>query len=227
MIFIFDFDRTLLDTEKFKKELCKIFDLSAKEYDSHIDEFFRKTGKHYSPENHVKLLKKLKKIKSFSEEKKVLINYKKILKTFDTILFPEAKNILDLIKRRGDYMILITQGIPASQKRKVEGAGLKKYFSKIIYTPKKKAENKFVLNLAKSNQKILLINDKPTEALEMQKAIGKSAEIFLVNSPHARRDKHNLKINKNIGGLKKYIVPPQRDPARGGKKLNFSQNLIR
>lgn len=205
MIFIFDFDRTLLDTEKFKKELCKIFSISLKEYNSHIDEYFRKTKKHYSPEGHIKLLKKLGKVKNNSEEKKILSKYENLLKSFGILLFPEAKNILTLVKQRGELMVLITQGNLASQKKKVKSSGIEKYFHKIIYTQKKKSENKFILKLTNSKENVLLINDKPKEILEMKKVIGKNAESFLVDSPHARRDKHNLKIHRNISALKKYI----------------------
>jgi phosphoserine phosphatase len=84
MIFVFDFDRTLFDTKIFTKELCKIFNLTEKEYNFQIDEYFRTTKKHYSPERHIKLLGKIKS----ADVHKLHKDYKKLLKSFDKMLFP-------------------------------------------------------------------------------------------------------------------------------------------
>jgi FMN phosphatase YigB (HAD superfamily) len=115
---------------------------------------------------------------------------------------PKTKDILASAKEESSYMILMTQGVKSAQKRKVEATGIKKYFDEIFYVSSKKAEHPLLKKLAKSPEKIVLINDKPKEVIEMKKVIGKNAEIFLVDSPWARQQKHNLKIHKDIRSLK-------------------------
>ena len=202
MILLFDLDRTLINNEKLEKELCNIFGISAKEYYSHVDLFFKKKSVHYSPEAHIKLLRKIGHIKTKSEEKEANDLYNKLLKKTNSYLFPEVKETLTILKKHGHRLILITLGTPSAQKKKVRNSGIKKYFEKIIYEKKNKSQNKFINQLAKLDQEILIINDKADESLAIQKMLGKKAKIFLINSTHSKNTKHNEKIYKNIKKLK-------------------------
>ncbi|MEI7424945.1 MAG: HAD hydrolase-like protein, partial [Candidatus Staskawiczbacteria bacterium] len=205
MILLFDFDRTLIDTEKFKRVLSDIFGLSVKEYDLQVDKFFRETHIHYSPEAHIKILRKIGHIENTKIEKSVIGEYNKVLKQIDKCLFPETKEILASLKKQGHQLFLITLGAIPSQKRKIGGAGIKKYFNKIIYESKDKTKNNFIKKLSKLNKDILIINDKASEALALKKILGEKAKIFLVKSPHSKNVAHKEKIHKDIRKIKKVL----------------------
>ena len=202
MILLFDLDRTIIDTEKFKRVLSNIFGISLKEYDSHVDLFFKKKRNHYTPESHIKILKKLGHIKNRSEEKSVGNKYKKLLKELNNYLFPESIEIISLLKKKGHDLILITLGVPSSQRKKVESSGIKKYFDKIIYETKNKSKNKTIIRLSKSKQEILIINDNAEEAFAMKNILGNKAKIFLINGPRSKNIPHKEKIYDNIKELK-------------------------
>jgi len=202
MILLFDLDRTLIDTDKFGKGLSNIFGISFKEYNSHVDLFFRKKNVHYTPEAHIEILRSLGHIKNSLEEKEVINAYQKILKRLDSYLFPEAKKTLSLLKKKKHRLFLITLGVIPSQRKKISGAKIEKYFEKIIYEKKNKSQNKFIKSLSKLGEDILIINDKAGESLEIQKILGKNAKIFLINGPHSKNVNHKEKIYKSITELK-------------------------
>lgn len=205
MILLFDLDRTIIDTEIFKRNLAKIFDISLKEYDEQVDSFFRNTKIHYSPEEHIKILRKIGKIKSLPEERILMKRYFKLLKKMDMNLFPKTKRILSDLKRGGHKMFLITLGASLSQKRKVIASGIEKYFDKIIYETKNKSKNSFIKKLSNFNQDVLIINDKATEAIDIKKVIGTKGKIFLVKGPHCKNISHQEKIYKDISKIKDAI----------------------
>lgn len=202
MILLFDLDRTILDTNKFNKGLSKIFGISLKKHSLHVDSFFRKKSISYSPEAHIKLLKKLGHLRTASEIKKIEDSYEIFLKTINNCLFPESEKMLTHLKNKGHQMFLITLGSSPSQKKKVINAGLEKYFEKIIYETKSKSQNKFIKQLAKLDEEILIINDKAEESLAIKKTLGKKAKIFLIDGPWARTINHKEEIHKNLKKLK-------------------------
>ena len=65
--------------------------------------------------------------------------------------------------------------------------------------------NKIIKNFVNSGEEVLIINDKASESLAIQKAIGKKAKIFLVNGPHSKNVDHKEKIYKNISELKSIL----------------------
>lgn len=205
MILLFDLDRTIIDTEKFKRGLSKIFGLSLEESDSQVNEFFRKTGVHYSPEAHINVLKKIGHIKNKAQGKETSGAYKKLTQEIDKYIFPETEKILSHLKKQGHKLILITLGTPSSQKRKIAHSCIKKYFDKIIYESKSKSENKFIKSLSKTKEDILIINDKASEALEIKKVLGDRAKIFLVNGPHSKNVEHQEKIYEDISKLQEAL----------------------
>ena len=167
--------------------------------------FFKKTGKHYSVESHIKVLEKIGHIKNKAEKKIIEAKYKKLLKNPKILFFDQAIEILNYLKDKGHRLFLMTLGEPSSQKRKVESSGIKKYFEKVIYETKSKADNKIIKNFVNSGEEVLIINDKASESLAIQKAIGKKAKIFLVNGPHSKNVDHKEKIYKNISELKSIL----------------------
>jgi len=202
MILLFDFDRTLIDSGRFVKDLCNIFDITSDEYVSQVNFFFKKEGKHYSPEAHIKILKKIGHIKTL---KNASASYQKIVGRMDDYLFPETKKTLNELKKQGHRLILITLGTPSSQKKKIDNSGIKKYFEKIIYETKDKSQNKFIKNLSKLGQDVLIINDKASEAFAIKKTIGEKAKVYIVKGPHSKNKEHKEKIYNNISKIKNVL----------------------
>jgi hypothetical protein len=56
MIFIFDLDHTLLNSEKIKQSLSRIFGMSKQEYNINYHQLFGDGGDLYNPYAHLNLL---------------------------------------------------------------------------------------------------------------------------------------------------------------------------
>jgi len=106
--------------------------------------------------------------------------YKNFDKEINNYLFPETEKTLSYLKNQGHKLILLTLGEPNFQKSKVDNSKIKKYFEKIVYEPKNKAENTLLKDLSMGDEDIIIINDKKEESNEMQKVLGNKSKIFLV-----------------------------------------------
>ena len=202
MILLFDLDNTLLDTEKFKKDKSFIFGLSPEENKIHGDLLFKNKGLHYNPKTHLQFLLKSGRIKTETGRRKIEHRYQKLVEEIDRYLFPEAEKTLAYLKKQGHRLILMTLGDPSLQKSKVDNSRIKKYFEKTIYETKDKSKNKFIKQLARLKQDILIINDKASEAMAIKNMLGKKARIFLVTGPDSRDAKRKEKIHKSIAELR-------------------------
>lgn len=190
MIVIFDLDRTIFDTEKFKKDIANTLNISIGQYNKDCKKYFKDKKKAYNPYELLRILK---------SEKRILIikNYRKkvesLLKNSKKYLFSDALEVIKIFKKRGDKLILISIGHKPWQKKKIDSIKIKKYFDRIIILKKEKHKNLEFLKKAKD--KILIINDDAGETINMKKAIGK-CKAHLIHGPYSKNVRHNLKINK-------------------------------
>jgi len=198
MILLFDLDQTLLDTEGLKNDKRSIFGISAKEDNLHNELLFKKKNINYNPKIHLQFLRESGRIKNKAEEKIAYSQHQNLIKNIDKYLFPETEKTLARLKKQGHRLILITLGNPSLQKSKVNNSRIKKYFEKIIFETKDKSQNKFIKQLAKHKKDILIINDKASEALAIQKTLGEKAKIYLVSGPNSKNIEHKEKIYKDI-----------------------------
>lgn len=205
MILLFDLDQTLIDTERLKKNKSDIFGISEKEDSLHNDLLFKNQGRNYNPDVHLQFLLESGRIKTIAEKNKIKAKHQKLIKNIDKYVFPEAEKTLALLKKQGHRLILMTLGDKSFQKSKVDNSRIKKYFEKIIYETKNKSQNKFIKQLAKSNNQVLIINDRADQSLAMKKVIGKKAEIYLVRGPKSNNIQHKEKIHRSIGELKNIL----------------------
>jgi FMN phosphatase YigB (HAD superfamily) len=188
MIIIFDLDYTLLDTEKFNKDIAKSLGISIKKYNEIRKKHFSDKKIKYDPYKLIKILqdgKHIDSVKNYREK----IN--RLVENVNSYLFPKALEVVKKFKKRGDKIILMSVGDKAWQKQKIGNLKIKKYFDDIVIIKKEKYKNLDFLK--KEKEKILIINDNAGETFDMKKAIG-NCEICLIQGPYSRNVKHNLKI---------------------------------
>lgn len=205
MIFLFDLDQTLIDTERLKKDKRLIFGLSLNKDSFQNDLLFKRRNRRYNPKVHLHFLRKSGHIKTATEEKRISAAFQKVIKNIDNYLFPGTEKALKLLKNQGHRLILMTLGDPSFQKSKVDNSRIKKYFERIIYEAKDKSQNKFVKQLVKTDQDVLIIDDRADMAFAMKKVLGKKARIYLVRGPNSNNIKHKEKIHDSITELESII----------------------
>lgn len=192
MIVIFDLDYTLLDSKKFKAGEAAVLEISTKEYTATCEEIFKSKKIHYNLAKHLDYLINKGLIKT-EERRNMNRRIRKFLERIDDYLFPQAEKVLSKLQKRGDTLILLTYGDKQWQKIKVKNLKIKKYFKKIIFIEDKK--EKALDFLSGTKEKVLIINDKAQECLEMKKKI-KQAEIFLVKGPYSHNIEHDLSVHR-------------------------------
>jgi FMN phosphatase YigB (HAD superfamily) len=198
MIIIFDLDRTIFDTEKFKKDIAKVLNIGNKQYNKDCKKYFSDKKKVYNPYELLRMLKSEKRIPLI---KNYQIKLEALVKNANKYLLLGALDVLKKFKNRGDKLILISVGYKPWQKKKINNLNLKKYFDRIIILEKEKHNNLDFLK--KKKDKILIINDDAGEALDMKKVIGK-CEVCLIRGPYSKNKKHNLKLYNIKDCLKFY-----------------------
>ncbi len=202
MILLFDLDHVLLDIERFKKDKSEIFGLTKEENERQGYELFKKHGVGYNPYKHIKFLKESGHIKTDEEEKYITEKFQEIVKNTDDYLFSGAEDTLAYLKNKGYKMILMTFGDPQMQQPKVDNSRIKKYFEKIIYEEKGKAQSDFLKSLTDSKEEVMIIEDRGEQSVAMQKAVGNHAKIFLVEGPFSSDTEHGEEIHKSVNELK-------------------------
>lgn len=192
MIIIFDLDRTLFDTEKLKKDIANVLNISNKQYNKDCKKYFTDKEKVYNPYELLRILKSEKRISSIKDYKEKLEG---LLAVNNRYLFPGAIDAIKKFKKQGDKLILISVGYKLWQKKKINSLSLKKYFNRIIILEREKYKNLGFLKNDPSadGDKILIINDNAGESLDMKKAIGE-CEVCLIRGPYSKNIKHNFKL---------------------------------
>jgi FMN phosphatase YigB (HAD superfamily) len=198
MIIIFDLDRTIFDTEKFKKDIANTLNINIKQYNKDCKNFFTDKNKVYNPQELLRILKGEKRISSIKNYKEKIEG---LLKNADKYLLPGAIDVLKKFRKGDNRMLLISIGHKPWQKKKIDSIKIKKYFDKIIIIEKEKYKN--LEFLKKEKDKILIINDDAGETLDMKKAIGK-CEVCLIHGPYSKNAKHNFNSYNIKDCLKMY-----------------------
>lgn len=159
---IFDFDDTLYDTERLKKDIKKVlssYNIKKKDISSSYKAV--RGNLEYSFDKHlIEISKKYKDL----DVGKILQNLNKLFS--NSYLFPESKKILTKLKRH-HTILLLTIGEEKVQKRKIETSGIKNFFDKIHITQKDKAN--FLKNLNLKGE-VYFINDKADENKKVRAA---------------------------------------------------------
>lgn len=158
---IFDFDDTLFDSTKLKKDIFNVLkDFNIKE--EHIQETYISARCDYTFENHIEIISKYHKD---IDTKEILTNLNKV--DFSKYILPDVENILEELNKK-HTLILVTFGEKNFQTNKLQKSGIAKYFeSKHIHITQ---NNKIdvIKNLTITDE-VYFINDKITENESIQK----------------------------------------------------------
>jgi FMN phosphatase YigB (HAD superfamily) len=189
MIFVFDLDHTLLNAEKYKLALSRIFKMNKQEYSESYYRLFGEKKDLYNPYIHLQLL-----IETGVIDAELAVDckqrIKKALTLINDFLEPTAEDLLKKLKCQKNTLILITHGNISWQREKIKHLKLKKYFTKIIITNKNKVDSfKFLRN---SKEEILIINDNARENQAILKFLS-NAQALLIKGIHSNNIKHNYK----------------------------------
>ena len=152
---IFDFDDTLFDNAKLKKDIQEVF-RSFSITEKHILETYSTVRNAYNYNVHVNAVKNL-----YNEAPE-----EKILKALNDInlsqyLLPEVKNILQRLNKE-HHLVLLTFGEKEFQEKKAFGSGIEKYFKDehIHITQNHKVET---IKKIKLKGEVYFVNDKENE----------------------------------------------------------------
>ncbi|MFA6919094.1 MAG: hypothetical protein WC244_03220 [Patescibacteria group bacterium] len=178
MLYIFDFDYTLFDTARFKKDFYALFDDLVFDSSNLKIDYFKENKIHYNIEEHLNLLGQ--NLKNYNYALKVL---KSFLSDLGEYIFPGAENILIKSKNDNHKLILISWGNMAWQKDKVYGSGMEKFFEKTLFTDSSKKEVLESIDI-REGETVIIINDNVRESLEMMKYID-NCKLFLVQGPYS------------------------------------------
>ncbi|MBU1613020.1 HAD family hydrolase [Patescibacteria group bacterium] len=168
-MFIIDFDDTLFNTEALKQaklNAARNAGVSDKIFwESYVAARNNDNGAFtYTPEGHAKELAK----RGFDEVKTVEA-FGKVDDTMAQFVFPDAFDFLEKVRELEKPMILLSLGNEKYQREKVFGAGIEKYFDKIIIVDESKERALEDLLNGPENDIIWLINDKPDETTRLKK----------------------------------------------------------
>ncbi len=184
--YIFDFDDTLFDNAKFKKDIFKILK-NNKLTKEQILTSYLSVRHDYNFENHIEYIK----------NNHIKINHKNIKKEFQNInlidyLFKHTQETLNEIKKDNN-LILITYGNIKFQKEKIKKTKIHQFFKKelIFITNTNKID---ILKQIPNLEKSYFLNDKEEENIKIQKEFKKIKVIKI--------DKKN-NIKKAIEKIKK------------------------
>lgn len=193
MITIFDFDYTIFDADRYKREgLAKIFNMSGDDFVKYYKTRFKDKGLNYDPEIQIKESALNKK-----EEQAKLGEIDGLIKKANDYLFPQTAGLLEYYKKNSDKIILVTHGDPDWQRRKISclkinGVKAADFFDEIIYARGLKSEERQLLEYV--GKDILLINDNAKETLELKEFFGQNTKIRLLAGPYSSNVSHDEKI---------------------------------
>lgn len=163
MKILLDFDDTLFDAQAFVYRLKHIFFVGGVSEDDFNKSYksiaYSSSG--YTLKRHVEILRK-----DFHYSLKVKLLYQEVNNLFehsDQFLFDDTINTLEQW-RKVHGLILVTMGNPSWQKRKINGCGIARFFTRIIIPPPgDRAKNSAIETYcASSRERCVFVDDKPS-----------------------------------------------------------------
>lgn len=162
-MFIIDFDDTLFDTHAFKiarQKVLKNLGVSDEIYKKSYHEAYNNSlGKNtYNNQRHAAVLE------MYGFDKRVVVALNELNTFAKDLLFPDAINLLEYLKKSNQKLILLSLGEADFQKMKIESVSIAEYFDE-VYTVDDTKEHiiEKILKNYPANEEVWLINDKIEE----------------------------------------------------------------
>lgn len=193
-MFIIDFDDTLFDTHRYKKERfapLEKFGISHELAQSTYRQIRTNSDVGYTNEAHAQLLATL----GYSEEKVLEALRETSGSMIQKFVFPDAHIFLDSLKKKNQPLVLVTLGDPIFQKQKVMDSGLWNYFDEWIFPDSKKVEAvEKVIEAQNMSKRMWFINDKVEESLLLKQKYPALGAIMKVSPEFTISDYTNTNI---------------------------------
>jgi hypothetical protein len=208
-IFI-DFDDTLFCTKDFKKDLIGLFfrqGITKKAFDASYQIVIGDATSCkvcYNPKKQIALLQKNYSFDGKKLEKELAL----FLKDLRRYVFTDSLAFLGNFKKK--ELFLVTYGNIEMQTAKLHGAGLEKYFSKLIIAEKSKATgiSKFIRQKKASTEKMYFLDDRTEYIFEVKKKFPEIITFLMQRSAGRYTDKADKYCDftaKNLGQVLKII----------------------
>lgn len=186
-IFI-DFDDVIFNAKRFKEDFIKVFQnngVTRAEFENSYYTYSKRAqewGKYYDPKNQIRVLRRRNQIDHEKLEKDLDL----FLADLREYVFPDVYRFLESFPKKD--LFLLTYGHVKFQKIKIKGAGVKKYFKKLLISKDNKIN--VIMETCKAykfspGEKIILIDDRP-EQLERAERARKSVVTFHMCRPEGR-----------------------------------------
>ena len=170
-VFFIDFDDTLFNTKKFKKELIGIFKKNGVSEDQFKEFYYAGGGNKtaFSFERQVGMLKKKYNISS----RRLILDFNVFIGDISCFLFRDTKSFLQKIKNKNNYLILLSYGDVKFQKKKILNSGIADFFDEIIITEGVKIAIIEKHKQANSSERVIFIEDHPKQLDAVMKKFSK------------------------------------------------------
>ncbi len=191
-MYIIDFDDTLLDTQKFKKERMKaLLSLGVSEeiyWNSYSEARYDDENiSTYCDKRHADILH----YKYGFVKKEVLAKLDEVNKKMPEILFPEVFNFLEKLKQTGDSLVLLSLGEPSFQEFKVKLSGVDKYFDRLFFVDDTKQHVIGELLEKTEDKHVWFIDNEIKQAVQMNRIYTKLRTVIKANE-HVLKVKYDL-----------------------------------
>ena len=198
MKLVIDFDDTIFDTNRFKRErlfpCLKKYDISA--------EVFEKNYEKYRQNNHIYDI--YQHLEFFKKESNLDIDIESVIyeisNGLESFVFPEYLNIFKKYGR--ENIFILTQGDENFQQLKIKRSEVDKKVEEVLIVDSTKQEKKEDISLLWPNETILFIDDK-FKNLSFETENKNIRRIFVGNEQNLSEEEHAYLIKHEIPILKR------------------------
>jgi len=162
MIFFFDFDHTLFDTARLRRDIERIFLKGGVKRASFHDSYQELTHcGGYGPDAHAELL--AAEWRDVSARESAMSEVAGLMDDARVYVFEGAAELLQALKQRGHRLIILTLGNGNWQRAKIASSGLADLFdqTEIVSGPGRKASR--LVEITSERETVTIIDDNPGE----------------------------------------------------------------
>lgn len=189
MLIIIDFDGVLFNDRAFKRDYIQFFKQYGIPPDVYRESYQATKSANnglYRQRDHIRRLKKAYTSPALSSLHE---DAEKFASRSKKYVFPEARNFLSALKKRGAFLALLSWG-DAFQKTKIDKSGLADFFDKIQIISRAAKAKPILQLLRKRTEKAVFIDDRREVIDEVKRKIPRLVAIQVVR--HSDQEKSEL-----------------------------------